>query len=74
MDTDLMFRWLKAVVLPYTKGRRTLLIMESLSAHEDTKLLEEAKAKNIDVVVIPGGCTSKVQPLDVCLNSPSKVC
>lgn len=72
MDTDLMFRWLKAIVLPYTKGRKTLLVMDSFSAHEDTKLLEKAKAENIDIVVIPGGCTSKIQPLDVCLNKPFK--
>jgi hypothetical protein len=72
MNADLMHRWLKAVVLPYTHGRRTLLIIDSFSAHEDPKLLEEAKANNMDVVIIPGGCTSKVQPLDVCLNKPFK--
>ncbi len=26
----------------------------------------------MDVSIIPGGCTSKVQPLDVCLNKPFK--
>ena len=27
---------------------------------------------NVTTVVIPGGCTSKVQPIDVCLNRPIK--
>ena len=27
---------------------------------------------NVTSAVIPGGCTSKVQPLDVCLNKPFK--
>ena len=29
---------------------------------------------NITHVTIPGGCTSKVQPLDVSLNKPFKAC
>ena len=33
---------------------------------------EELRKKNITVAVIPGGCTSKIQPLDVCLNKPFK--
>ena len=68
MDADLMLRWFKAAVLPYTKGRRALLILDSFSAHEDQDFMCEANKNNVDVVVIPGGCTSKVQPLDVCLN------
>jgi len=27
---------------------------------------------NVTSAVTPGGCTSKVQPLDVCLNKPFK--
>ena len=27
---------------------------------------------NVDIVIIPCGCTSKVQPLHVCLNKPFK--
>ena len=30
------------------------------------------QSNNIDLVIIPGGCTSKIQPLDVCLNKPLK--
>ena len=72
MDADLMLRWFKAIVLPYTKGRRTLLIIDSFSAHEDQDFTSEANKKNVDVLFVPGGCTSKVQPLDVCLNKPFK--
>ena len=63
MNADLMLRWFKAIVLPYTKGRRTLLIIDSFSAHEDQDFISEANKKNVDVLLIPGGCTSKVQPL-----------
>ena len=45
MDADLMLRWFKAIVLPYTKGRRTLLIIDSFSAHEDQDFISEANKK-----------------------------
>jgi hypothetical protein len=32
----------------------------------------QGQQHNISHVVIPGGCTSKVQPLDVSLNKPLK--
>ena len=72
MDTELMHGWFRAIILPYTKKRRTLLVIDSFSAYTTEEFLEEAKANMVDVVIIPGGCTSKVQPLDVCLNMPFK--
>ena len=33
----------------------------------------ELKRNRIYQCVIPGGCTSVLQPLDVCLNKPFKV-
>ena len=72
MDSDLILRWFKAVILPYTKGRRALLVINSFSVHKTDEYLNEAQAKNVNVCIIPGGCISKVQPLDVCLNKPFK--
>ena len=46
--------------------------VDSFSGHEIEEFMEAAKENNVDVVIIPGGCTSKVQPLDVCLNKPFK--
>ena len=68
MDFKLMLRWFKRVVLPYTQGRRALLVIDSFSAHESEDFLKEAKSKNVDISIIPGGCPSKIQLLDVCLN------
>lgn len=72
MDTELMMRWLKGIVLPYTQKRKALLVIDSFSAHESTEFIEEARKNNVHVAIIPGGCTSKIQPLDVCLNKPFK--
>lgn len=49
-----------------------LLIIDSFSAHETKEFISEAQANNVTVSIIPGGCTSKMQPLDICLNKPFK--
>ena len=72
MDGKLMSTWLKKIVLPYTKKAKTLLIIDSFSAHTDAAFALLASKNNIDRAIIPGGCTSKVQLLDVSLNKPFK--
>ena len=67
MDSSLMFAWFKSVILPFTKDRRSLLVIDSFSAHEDIEFLNLAAAHNIDEAIIPGRCTNKIQPLDVSL-------
>ena len=75
MDSELMVWWLRGIVLPYTQKRKALLVIDSFSSHVTEEFIDEAKANNIDVAIIPGGCTSKIQPLDMCLKiSLSKVC
>lgn len=39
MDEEIMKRWFKGVVLPYTKGRQTLLVIDAFSAQETTDVL-----------------------------------
>ena len=41
-------------------------------AHITSKVKQRFREINTIPVVIPGGCTSKIQPLDVCLNKPFK--
>ncbi len=67
-----MHTWLKKIVLPYTKKAKSLLILDSFSAHADAPFALLASKNNTNLALIPGGCTSKVQPLDVCLNKPLK--
>ena len=58
--------WLK-----YTSHRKALLVMDSFSAHCTEEILNLSR-NSTDIAVIPGGCTSKLQPLDVSLNRPFK--
>ncbi|XP_072135172.1 polycystin-1-like protein 2 [Mobula birostris] len=41
-------------------------------AHLSSETKAALKAENTDIAVIPGGLTSALQPLDVCLNKPFK--
>ena len=44
----------------------------SFSAHLTDKVGDAFKQYNTTIVVIPGGCTSVLQPLDVSVNKPVK--
>ena len=68
MDGELVITWLKKILLPYTKKAKTLIIIDSFSAHTDAAFV--LALNNIDLALIPGGCTSKVKPLGVPLNKP----
>ena len=72
MDHQLMLTWIKKVLVKYTKGQHALLIFDSFKGRLKEDTLARLAESNISYVIIPGGCTSKVQPLDVCLNKPFK--
>ena len=70
MREDIMIRWIKEILCPYTQRRPALLVMDSFSAHVTTKVQAELERINAFPAIIPGGCTSKAQPLDVVINKP----
>lgn len=45
---------------------------DTFTGHMTEEVQDELRKKNITVAMIPGGCTCKIQPLDVCLNKPFK--
>ena len=73
MYGELMSTWLKKIVLPYIKKAKTLPIINSFSEHTDAAFALLASKNNIDLAIIPGGCNSKAQPLDMSLHKPFKV-
>ena len=60
------------VLLKYTKKKHCLLVFDSFKAHFVDDVLQALKRANASNVVLPGGCTSKAQPVDVSLNRPIK--
>ena len=71
-DATLTKVWVKKVLGVYTKQQHALLIWDTFSGHMTEDVQAELQKQNVSAVVIPGGCTSKIQPLDVCLNKPFK--
>ena len=52
---------------------RRLLVVDSYKPHQSEESITMAKERcNADVIIIPGGCTSIVQPMDKCINKPFK--
>jgi hypothetical protein len=47
---------------------RSMLILNSFHGHATEEVKEILKSKNTDQVIIPGGLTSMLQPLYVCVN------
>ena len=51
---------------------RSLLVLDSFTAHKTDPVKRRFREKNTDIAIIPGGLTSRLQPLDVSLNKSFK--
>ena len=81
MDEDLMTEYLEHIWQPYVEeiadklglpDHNALLTLDSFSAHTTDKITKAIEEHSTTHCVIPGGCTSKLQPLDVYVNKPLK--
>ncbi len=72
VDESQMLKWIQKVWVNYTKKRHSLLFLDSFSAHLTSVVQSAFADANTTVRVIPGGCTSVLQPLNVSLNKPVK--
>lgn len=54
------------------KSERRLLVWDSFRPHITADIKRRLQSQKTDTAVIPGGLTSILQPLDVCLNKPFK--
>ena len=70
-DVSLTLVWIQKVLCRYTKKQHALLVWDTFTGHMTEEVAEKLQ-NNVTVAVIPGGCTSKIQLLDVCLNKPFK--
>ena len=74
MDDALMLRYNDEIWMPYIKktGLESILRFDTFKAHISASSEAKLGTKKVHASVNPGGCTSIVQPLDVCLNKPFK--
>ena len=70
MDGELMLRWIRDIYLKFTKKDRSLLVLDSFRGHLTDSVKKTLRKGNTVMAVISGGCTSKLQPLDVSINKP----
>ena len=79
MDEELMHVWLEDIWLKHTKlmsqklgFENSLLTFDAFSAHKTDEVEAKLVQNKSDILVIPAGCTSKCQPMDVCISKPFK--
>ena len=48
----------------------SILVMDSFSVHLTDAVMEKLHTNSVHTVIVPGGCTLILQPLDVSLNKP----
>ena len=72
---DVMLKWFQEQWAPAAglgDGRPKLVVMDKFKGNLESRVLECLRERGVLVAVIPGGCTSLIQPLDVGWNAPFK--
>ena len=72
MDELRMLEWIRKVWAPYVSGKPALLSLDTFSAHLTCNVKAEFEKCHTKLLIIPGGCTSVLQPLDISINKPFK--
>ena len=75
IDQSLVLDWIKQVLQQHSGAVRNLnsmLILDSFCVYTTEGIKTLLKKGIMDLVVIPSGLTSMLQPLDVCINQPFK--
>jgi hypothetical protein len=75
-NEDLMINWIEKILLPFKNTREEneviVFILDAASFHTSKKVESLLKNFGIELIILPGGCTDFLQPLDVCVNKPLK--
>lgn len=51
-----------------------MLVLDAFRCHLADSVKKLLREPRTELIVIPGGMTSQLQPLDVCINKPFKDC
>lgn len=69
---ELFVKWIDDELIPALGQRESLLVMDHASFHKTDEGLDKMRNHTITPAMIPPGCTSILQPLDVAVNKPFK--
>jgi len=71
-NESVMIKYLRRVIFKHTKGKECALILDDYGAHWTPKVQNVASELKIQLIRVPKGLTSILQPLDVSFNSSFK--
>jgi len=71
-NEEVMCQYIEQIIFPHTKGRPCALLVDSYLAHGTSIVKEVAEGYGVDLITVPKGQTSTLQPLDVSFNSNFK--
>ena len=72
MTSSIMVSWVDWLAAQFNAEERKMLIMDTHRSHMTDAVKTACKQHNIDIVMIPGGCTKYLQPLDLTVNRSFK--
>jgi len=75
MDEALTLDWIKTVWATRPDGllrKKAMLVLDLFRCHRMPSIKSELRGMKTDLVIIPGGMTRLLQPLDVSVNKPMK--
>ena len=62
----------QASLVSYVQGKPALLCLDTFSGHLTEEVKKAFQKCRTKLLLIPGGCTSILQPLDISINKPFK--
>jgi hypothetical protein len=72
MNDVFVLQYIEKYLIPALNGQHSLFVTDLFAAHKTAPVLEKLSTHDIIPTMIPAGCTSLVQPLDVSINKPLK--
>jgi len=72
MNEVLFEKYIRNYLIPVLEGRPTLFALDLMGSHKTPAILDLFRQNDITPSIIPAGCTSLVQPLDISINKPFK--
>ena len=76
-----MIQYIKEVIVPYIRARQDILkdeeqtalaIFDCFKGQVTNNVIDMLEEHNIQSVIVPGGCTDRLQPLDLSVNRSAK--
>ena len=77
-NEKILLEYIDKVIKPYQAKnmfkdkKKLVLLMDDVGFHKTDSIKKKLKESEIDLIIIPGGTTSILQPLDVVVNKPPK--